>query len=80
MPALRPIHGSQVFGKTLVCRNLDIAARAARESDLNCVTMDGDQVGWYGRRETTVASSPELHFLPVEPPVPLLHLPLPPAC
>jgi structural maintenance of chromosome 3 (chondroitin sulfate proteoglycan 6) len=34
----------QVFGKTLVCRNLDIATRAARESDLNCVTMEGDQV------------------------------------
>jgi structural maintenance of chromosome 3 (chondroitin sulfate proteoglycan 6) len=35
---------SQVFGKTLVCRNLDVAARVARETSLNCVTMEGDQV------------------------------------
>lgn len=34
----------QVFGKTLVCRNLDIAAKVARETDLSCVTMEGDQV------------------------------------
>lgn len=35
----------QVFGKTLVCRNMDVAAKAAKESNLNCVTMEGDQVG-----------------------------------
>lgn len=36
----------QVFGKTLVCRNMDVAAKAAKESNLNCVTMEGDQVGY----------------------------------
>ena len=35
----------QIFGKTLVCRSLDVAARVAKETDLNCVTMEGDQVG-----------------------------------
>lgn len=38
-----------MFGKTLVCRNLDIAGRVARETNLNCVTMEGDQVGWLGQ-------------------------------
>ena len=40
-PAPRP---AQVFGKTLVCRSLDIAARVSKDTDLNCVTMEGDQV------------------------------------
>lgn len=34
----------QIFGKTLVCRNLDVARHVALESNLNCITMDGDKV------------------------------------
>lgn len=45
---LLPSPALQVFGKTLVCRNLDIAAKVARETDLSCVTMEGDQVGGGG--------------------------------
>eukprot|EP00697_Spironema_sp_BW2_P008745 gnl/Spiro4/23446_TR11595_c0_g2_i2.p1 gnl/Spiro4/23446_TR11595_c0_g2~~gnl/Spiro4/23446_TR11595_c0_g2_i2.p1 ORF type:complete len:950 (+),score=268.79 gnl/Spiro4/23446_TR11595_c0_g2_i2:1039-3888(+) len=35
---------AQVFGKTLICRNLDVAASMAREFNLNCVTLEGDKV------------------------------------
>lgn len=38
----------QVFGKTLVCKDLDIATEAGRATDLNCVTIEGDQVGKKG--------------------------------
>lgn len=34
----------QVFGKSLVCRTLELATRVARETRFNCVTLDGDQV------------------------------------
>ena len=42
--AALPASAPQIFGKTLVCRSLDVAARVAKETDLNCVTMEGDQV------------------------------------
>lgn len=41
----------QVFGKTMVCRNMDVAAQVAREASVNCVTMDGDEV----RKKGTLA-------------------------
>jgi len=34
----------QVFGKTLVSRNLEVASKYSREHDLNCITMEGDRV------------------------------------
>jgi structural maintenance of chromosome 3 (chondroitin sulfate proteoglycan 6) len=35
----------QVFGKVVVCRNLELATEVATEDgNVNCVTMDGDQV------------------------------------
>ena len=34
---------TQVFGKVMVCKNLDVATAVSRSSGLNCVTMDGDQ-------------------------------------
>jgi structural maintenance of chromosome 3 (chondroitin sulfate proteoglycan 6) len=33
-----------VFGKTLVCRSLEVAAMTAKQHKLNCITLDGDQV------------------------------------
>lgn len=33
-----------VFGKTLVCRNLEVAAMTAKQYKFNCITLDGDQV------------------------------------
>ncbi|KAK9828108.1 hypothetical protein WJX81_005196 [Elliptochloris bilobata] len=38
----------QVFGKVLVCKDLDVAGRAAHSSNLNCVTIKGDQVSKKG--------------------------------
>lgn len=37
---------AQIFGKTLVCRKLHVAAEYARTMNLNCVTLNGDQVGF----------------------------------
>ena len=39
---------AQVFGKVLVCKDLDVAGRAAHTSSLNCVTIKGDQVSKKG--------------------------------
>lgn len=38
----------QVFGRTLMCRNLEVAAEFSRSEDLNCVTLEGDQVSRKG--------------------------------
>eukprot|EP00798_Chlamydomonas_sp_ICE-L_P031778 gene31778-6975_t len=38
----------QLFGKTVLCRNMEIAGQVARTADLNCVTIDGDQVSKRG--------------------------------
>lgn len=37
-----------IFGKTLICRNLEIATQIARSSNLDCITLDGDQVSYKG--------------------------------
>jgi structural maintenance of chromosome 3 (chondroitin sulfate proteoglycan 6) len=34
----------QVFGKTCVCENLNLAAKYARSHDLNTITVEGDRV------------------------------------
>lgn len=49
-----------VFGKTLICRNLDVATEYSKNRHLDCVTLDGDQVshrgaitgGWYDNQRT----------------------------
>jgi structural maintenance of chromosome 3 (chondroitin sulfate proteoglycan 6) len=33
-----------VFGKALMCRSLEVAAMAAKQYNLDCITLDGDQV------------------------------------
>jgi hypothetical protein len=33
-----------IFGRTLICRNLEVATQLARTTGLDCVTLDGDQV------------------------------------
>lgn len=33
-----------IFGKTLICRNLEVATNLAKTSQLDCVTLEGDQV------------------------------------
>ncbi|KAL6781958.1 SMC3 [Auxenochlorella protothecoides x Auxenochlorella symbiontica] len=72
-PALRPAM-LQVFGKTLVCRDLAAAARVARETDLACVTMDGDVAdrrgalrgGFTDARRSRVAAAREKRRLGAE--------------
>ncbi|XP_078432329.1 structural maintenance of chromosomes (SMC) family protein isoform X2 [Wolffia australiana] len=39
---------SQVFGRTVICRDLDVATRVARSDDLDCITLEGDQVSKKG--------------------------------
>ncbi|PSC68878.1 structural maintenance of chromosomes 3 [Micractinium conductrix] len=61
----------QVFGKTLVCRSLDVAAKVARETNLNCVTMEGDQVeqrgtfrgGYYDTNRSRIQAMKEIKDL-----------------
>ena len=38
----------QVFGKTLVCKDMDVANDAAHRLHVNCVTMAGDEVSKKG--------------------------------
>jgi len=38
----------QVFGKTLIVKNLEVGTQLARDLDVNCITMDGDQVSRRG--------------------------------
>ena len=37
-----------IFGKTMICRNLEVASVLARTTGLDCVTLDGDQVSSKG--------------------------------
>lgn len=46
-PMFRPAV-AQVFGKTLVCRTLELAASVARAHNMSCITLDGDQVNRRG--------------------------------
>ncbi|XP_020250621.1 structural maintenance of chromosomes protein 3 isoform X1 [Asparagus officinalis] len=38
----------QVFGRTVICRDLDVATNVARSNSLDCITLDGDQVSKKG--------------------------------
>ena len=38
-----------IFGRTLICRNLEVATQLARTTGLDCVTLDGDQVSMFKR-------------------------------
>lgn len=37
-----------VFGKTLICRNMETATQIARTQNLDCITLEGDQVSRRG--------------------------------
>ncbi|XP_026666016.2 structural maintenance of chromosomes protein 3 isoform X2 [Phoenix dactylifera] len=39
---------SQVFGRTVICRDLDVATKFARTNCLDCITLEGDQVSKKG--------------------------------
>nr|CAD1823923.1 unnamed protein product [Ananas comosus var. bracteatus] len=38
----------QVFGRTVICRDLDVATKVARNNSLDCITLEGDQVSRKG--------------------------------
>ncbi|XP_052141758.1 structural maintenance of chromosomes protein 3-like [Oryza glaberrima] len=38
----------QVFGRTVICKDLETATKVARDNGLNCITLDGDQVARKG--------------------------------
>lgn len=38
----------QVFSRTVICRDLDVATNVARANGLNCITLEGDQVSKNG--------------------------------
>ena len=54
-----------VFGKTLICRNIEVATRFARQHGFDCITLDGDQVSRRGALTggyiDTTRSKLELH-------------------
>ncbi|KAJ9162663.1 hypothetical protein P3X46_022419 [Hevea brasiliensis] len=39
---------AQVFARTVICRDLDVATRVARTDNLDCITLEGDQVSKKG--------------------------------
>lgn len=39
---------AQVFARTVVCRDLDVATKVARSNGLDCITLEGDQVSKKG--------------------------------
>ncbi|KAF4374153.1 hypothetical protein G4B88_020545 [Cannabis sativa] len=38
----------QVFARTVICRDLDVATKVARKDGLDCITLEGDQVSKKG--------------------------------
>ena len=59
-----------VFGKTLICRNMEVATKFARLHGLDCITLDGDQVSRRGALTggyiDTKRSRLELHHSKIE--------------
>ncbi|XP_047317733.1 structural maintenance of chromosomes protein 3 isoform X2 [Impatiens glandulifera] len=39
---------AQVFSRTVICRDLDVATKVARVNGLDCITLEGDQVSKKG--------------------------------
>ena len=37
-----------VFGKTLICRSMEVSTQLARTHNLDCITLEGDQVSRRG--------------------------------
>ncbi|XP_063943501.1 structural maintenance of chromosomes protein 3-like [Daucus carota subsp. sativus] len=47
LPKFKPAF-SQVFARTVICRDLDVATKVARTDGLDCITLEGDQVSKKG--------------------------------
>ena len=56
---LRKVY-QHIFGKTLICRDMEVAGRVSKEQDCDCITMEGDQTsrrgtltgGFYDQRQS----------------------------
>lgn len=46
-PKFEPVM-KHIFGKTMICRDLEVGTKLSKMSNLDCVTMDGDQVSSKG--------------------------------
>ena len=59
-----------IFGKTLICRSLEIASQYARNEHMDCITLDGDQVsrrgaltgGYYDKRKSRLDSQRQVWY------------------
>lgn len=59
-----------IFGKTLICRSLEIASQYARGEHMDCITLDGDQVsrrgaltgGYYDKRKSRLDSQRQVWY------------------
>ncbi|KAL3684701.1 hypothetical protein R1sor_002723 [Riccia sorocarpa] len=45
-----PFHAAfaQVFGRTVICRDLEVATNVAKTAEVDCITLEGDQVSKKG--------------------------------
>ena len=41
-----------VFGKTLMCRDIDVASQYSKSANLDCVTMEGRQLNLLSYKRT----------------------------
>jgi len=39
---------AQVFGRTVICRDLEVATKVAQSAEVDCITLEGDQVSKKG--------------------------------
>ena len=59
---------AHVFGRTLLCRTIDLASEVSLQANLNCVTLEGDQAshkgsitgGYYEERRSKVENMKQL--------------------
>ncbi len=57
---------ASVFGRTVIARDMDVATAVANATELNCVTIEGDEVskkgtfrgGWYDVRRSNITVRP----------------------
>eukprot|EP00771_Trimastix_marina_P001020 gnl/Trimastix_PCT/2064.p1 GENE.gnl/Trimastix_PCT/2064~~gnl/Trimastix_PCT/2064.p1 ORF type:complete len:1189 (+),score=483.16 gnl/Trimastix_PCT/2064:114-3680(+) len=69
-PMFRPAM-LQVFGRTLIARDIDVATQLSRELGFNCVTMAGDQVnrrgaltgGYHDQRRSRILTMQQIQLL-----------------
>lgn len=46
-----------VFGKTLICRSMEVATQIARTQNLDCITLDGKNACFYPPKSSLISFS-----------------------